>query len=171
MPDLKLGSEPRRTVRLRQSHLPQFQGLNARQNFANPPSNIHQDGRHHRAFRTRPTAVCCGDGPLADEPNLRPPDPGFADSAPHTSAPKSGWGEQMRASKMLCSFGPSTATCFRGGSSNSSQFCDTGQSGPQGVARPSPPNLIAGVAAFSGYSGWLENVGSAPGAFRRSEEE
>src|SRR6266478_4545162 len=43
--------------------------------------------------------------------------------------------------KCSCSFGSSTATSFRAGSSNSSQFCGTGQSGPHGVLRPSPPNL------------------------------
>lgn len=35
-------------------------------------------------------------------------------------------------------------------------------SGPDGVARPSSPSLIAGVSAFVGYGGCLENVGRPP---------
>src|SRR6266436_1680715 len=63
---LKLGSEPRRTVRIRQiTPASAPGGRNARQNFANPSNNIHQGGcRHHRAFRIGPKAVYCSDGPL-----------------------------------------------------------------------------------------------------------
>jgi hypothetical protein len=74
--------------------------------------------------------------------------------------------------KCSCFFGSSTATCFRAGSTNSSQFCDAGQFGTsrsrEVIATKSD---CPGSSAFSGQSGCLENVGSAPSAFRRSEEE
>lgn len=40
-------------------------------------------------------------------------------------------------------------------------FCDAGQWGLQGVARPSPPNLITELSAFSGYSWYPETAGAA----------
>ena len=40
-------------------------------------------------------------------------------------------------------------------------FCDAGQWGLQGVARPSPRNLITEVSGFSGYRGCPETAGAA----------
>ena len=84
-------------------------------------------------------------------------------SGRHTPRPlKSGDASRWGHLEFSCSFGSSTATCFHGGSSNSSQSVDIGQSGPQVVAGPSPPNLAAGVSAFSGYSGAWRTLGRLP---------
>src|SRR5258708_25063394 len=57
--------------------------------------------RHHRTFGTRPKAVCCSDGPLAGEPNLRHRMIGFAAlGATHLGCYKR-WGQWMGTSKML----------------------------------------------------------------------
>src|SRR5260370_199394 len=56
------------------------------------------------------------------EPNLRPPDPPLRIRCHTPRLLKAAGASRCGHLKCSCSFGSSTASCFRGGSSNSSQF-------------------------------------------------
>ena len=127
---LNLGSEPRRTVRLRQFTNASVPGAQRSSEFRESPqqytpgwmptSSGIQNPSYSRLLVTDLWQTSQISGLQILALRIRRHTPRLLKAA---AASRCGH------LKCSCSFGSSTATCFRAGSTNSSQFCDTGQFG------------------------------------------